>query len=87
MPVDISATLRQALSKLETEQARIDRQIVAVRQALQVSGVGANATARAGAAKRGRKRMSPQERKAVSARMKAFWAKRRKRSAPKSSKR
>jgi hypothetical protein len=54
MPAHISATLRQALTKLETEKAHIDRQIVAVRQALNASGAGANATsaARAGAAKR-----------------------------------
>jgi Arc/MetJ-type ribon-helix-helix transcriptional regulator len=79
MPVDVSETLRQALSKLETEKGRIDRQIAAVREALKATGPGANAgsmvpTTRA---KRGRRRMSPSQRKAVGARMKAYWAKRR----------
>ena len=78
MPVDVSGTLRQALAKLETEKARIDHQIAAIRQALKATGGAANtgASARAGTRTRGRKRMSPAERKAVSARMKSYWAKR-----------
>ncbi len=64
----------------------IDRQIAGLCQALQADSGGGRAgrrrtqsgRAKGGrGAKRGRKRMSPAERKAVSARMKAFWAKRR----------
>ncbi len=85
MPVDVSGALRQALAKLEGERVRIDRQIAGLRQALQADSGGGRAgrrrtpsdRAKGGrGAKRGRKRMSPAERKAVSARMKAFWAKR-----------
>jgi hypothetical protein len=80
MPVDVSGTLRQALSKLEAEKARIERQIDGLRQVLRGGGASlvdnSGSVARA-SRKRGRKRMSPAERKAVSTRMKAFWAKRR----------
>jgi len=79
MPIDVSGTLRQALAKLQAERTRINRQITAVQQALQAGTTasdGARPTA-GGTEKRGRKRMSPAERKAVSARMRAYWAKRR----------
>jgi len=60
MSVDVSETLRQALSKLETEKGRIDRQIAAVREALKATGPGADAgsVVPTTKAKRGRKRMS-----------------------------
>jgi hypothetical protein len=81
MPVDISGALRQALVGLTAEKARIERQISGVRQALR-AGVGARLdggrpTGRRARPRRARRRMSPAERKAVSARMKALWAKRR----------
>jgi hypothetical protein len=80
MPVDVSGTLRQALASLITEKARIERQIMGLRQALG-AGAGAGAdggrpTGRRARPRRVRRRMSPAERKAVSARMKALWAKR-----------
>ena len=79
MPVDVSETLRHALAKLEAEKGRIERQIMGVRQALGAGRVGLDGSAAATTTgtKRRRKRMSAAERKAVSARMKAFWAKRR----------
>lgn len=79
MPVDVSGTLRQALAKLEGEKARIDRQIAGLRQALDAGriAVDGKVAPTPSDAKRGRKRMSPKERKRVSARMKAYWAKRR----------
>jgi hypothetical protein len=79
MPVDVSGTLRQALANLATEKARIERQIMALRQALSaVAGASLDGrpTGRRARAKRIRRRMSPAERAALSARMKAFWAKR-----------
>lgn len=85
MPVDVRKTLRQALSKLNDDKQKLDRQIEAIQGALQaldgrvsVSEVGA-ARAERDASMRRRKRrtMSRAARKAVSARMKAYWAKRR----------
>ena len=83
MPVDVSSTLREALSKLSAEKRRIERQAAAVQDALRAVN-GANDGQRSSSArvltrgaKRGRRRMSPAERKAVARRMKAYWAKRR----------
>ena len=81
MPVDVSGTLRRALASLIVEKVRIERQILGLRQALG-AGLGAGVdggrpTGRRGRARRVRRRMSPAEREAVSARIKALWAKRR----------
>ena len=83
MPVDVSKALKEALSKLTAERRRIDRQAAAIQEAIRaVNGAnggqrssGARVVTRGG--KRGRRRMSPAERKAVARRMKAYWAKRR----------
>jgi hypothetical protein len=79
MPVDLSRMLRQALGKLGAEKARIERQIVGLRDALTVVAGMADGTKvrRAKATVRRRKGMSVAARKAASARMKAYWAKRR----------
>src|SRR5262249_42643783 len=78
--VDVSGTVRQALASLITE-TRIEQQILGLRQALSASagaGVdGGRPSGRRARPRRVRRRMSPAERKAVSARMKALWAKRR----------
>lgn len=88
MPRDIAKTLRRALTTLEAERTRLESQIEAVRGALGAVGGRARATRkptlgararRAGSAaassrSRRRRKMSPAERKAVSERMKAFWA-------------
>jgi hypothetical protein len=78
MPVDLRGMLHRALSKLETEKARIERQITGLKQVLK-AGVGTARDAMAGNARVSagrRRRMSSAARKAVSARMKAYWAKR-----------
>ena len=77
MPVDIRGTLHQALGRLESEKARIERQIAGLKQALK-AGVGTARDAMVGNARvsAGRRRMSSAARRAVSARMKAYWAKR-----------
>ncbi|TMK10140.1 MAG: hypothetical protein E6G75_20535 [Alphaproteobacteria bacterium] len=82
MPVDIDQTLRQAITKLQQEKQRIDRQITALETAmhsLNAGGIRSDVT-RGQPAKgrqRGRRRMSPAERKAIGRRMKAYWANRR----------
>ena len=75
---NFTAPLRKALGQLETEKQRINREIAAVRAALKAlrdTGPGTPASsARAQASRRG---MSAAARRAVSQRMKAYWAKRR----------
>ena len=81
MPVDVTSNLREALAKLVAEKRRIERQVAVVQSAIRsVSDVNVNHRAGLPVATRGtkgrRRRMSPAARKAVSARMKAYWAKR-----------
>lgn len=68
MPVDLTKTLRQALAKLESEKQRIDRQVSMIRSVL------GSADGRGAVRSRPRRRMGPAARKAVSQRMKAYWA-------------
>jgi hypothetical protein len=68
MPIDISKTLRQALATLESEQDRIERQVSAIRAVL------GSADGRGPGRVRRRRRMSAAARRAVSHRMKAYWA-------------
>jgi len=83
MPVDVTSTLREALSKLTAEKRRIERQAAAIQDALRaVKGTRVGQPSKSDRvvtrrAKRRSKRMSPAARKAVSARMKVYWAKRR----------
>ena len=80
MPINLGSTLRRALSKLEGERTRIGRQIAALRQALEATNRnGATATG-VKPGRRSQRRMSPAARKAVSVRMKAYWAKRKQKS-------
>jgi hypothetical protein len=76
MPVDVSRTIRQALSQLQSERDRLDRQIRTLQGALDGVGGGRGAGG-GGGARRGRRRMSAEARRAVSQRMKAYWAARR----------
>jgi hypothetical protein len=71
MPDDIMKTLRTALSQLQADRARLDRQISAIHTAL-----GGGTDGRVQQPRR-RRRMSPAARRAVSQRMKAYWAQRR----------
>ena len=83
MPVDVTSTLREALSKLTAEKRRIERQAAAIQDALRVvngGGVGRPSTNGRVVTRRAKgrsRRMSVAARRAVSARMKAYWAKRR----------
>jgi hypothetical protein len=78
MPIDVSQTLRRALNELEAERGRLDRQISAIRAVIG-GGDGRSASAGAGArtGARRRRHMSAEARRAVSQRMKAYWAQRR----------
>ena len=83
MSVDVTSTLREALSKLSAEKQRIERQAAALQDALRaVNGASVSRPSTDGRVatrktKQRSRRMSPAARKAVSARMKAYWAKRR----------
>jgi hypothetical protein len=80
MPRDVTMTFRRALAELQSERQRIDRQIDAIQTVLGAGGrrgPGRGGGRPAGMRRRGRRRMSTAARKAVSQRMKAYWAKRR----------
>jgi hypothetical protein len=70
MPDEITSTLRKALARLQTERERIDRQITAIQSVI------GSADGRAASAGR-RRPMSAAARRAVSRRMKKYWADRR----------
>jgi len=64
MPTDVAKTLREALSTLAAERRQIDRKIIAIQGALRaVNGTPAAGQGKDSAPKRGRRRMSPAERK------------------------
>jgi hypothetical protein len=86
MPTNLDRTLRSALHALEAEKVHIDRQIAALKGALELTARGSAfrivtrhrvTTRSARITRRRRRRMSRAERQAVSQRMKAYWAKRR----------
>jgi predicted nucleic acid-binding Zn-ribbon protein len=78
MVPNLTVPLRKALRKLEAEKHRIDREIVAVRAALEALGdKDRRSFATPHRAKARRRGMSAAARRAVSQRMKAYWAKRR----------
>jgi hypothetical protein len=76
MPINVMVTLRRAMHSLLNERKRIDGQLRAIETALGVSthSRGSN-SARPGPRPR---RMSPAARRALSQRMKAYWAAKRK---------
>ena len=79
----LTASLRKALRQLETEKRRIDCEITAVRAALEALGdKGRGTPASSTRAKARGRRMSAAARRAVSQRMKAYWAKRKAASVP-----
>ncbi len=79
MPVDVMATLRQAVRELEADKGRIEHQLAAMRNVLASldSAKGRAVRAVRQVAPRRRRRMSAGARRALSQRMKAYWAKRR----------
>jgi Arc/MetJ-type ribon-helix-helix transcriptional regulator len=78
MTTDVTKTLRKALKELQAEREKIDDQIAVIQRVLGADTRGPRRGARrpAKARKRARK-MTAATRKAVSRRMKAYWAKRR----------
>lgn len=77
MAMDISKTLRRSLAELRSERTRLDQQISAIETALGALG-GRGGRGRAASSKpRQRRPMNPAARKALSQRMRAYWAKRR----------
>ncbi len=77
---NLTAPLRKALSQLETEKQRIDREMVNIRAALQAlqrrgqpARQGNHGSSARGTAKG---QMSTAQRQAVSRAMKKYWAKR-----------
>ena len=80
------ATIKRAIAELEVERKEIDNKIAALRSALTPRAgsrdARGNGTVSAGR-KRSRRKMSAAAKKAVSARMKKYWADRRKAKASK----
>lgn len=76
MALDVRSSLNRALQALHADRARIEKQIDAVTSALTALGGAAGRVAKT-AGRRGRRKMSAAQKKAVSVRMKAYWAKRR----------
>jgi hypothetical protein len=76
MTTDVRKPLQSALSRLKAEKGRIDRQIEAIEGVLRMNGSQPEAVRHQVSRKQGRKSMSAAARRAVSRRMKAYWAKR-----------
>ena len=81
MRLTLTASLKKALHQLEVEKQNVDAQIAAVRAALKTLGSKGQHRVATTRAKRKPRRMSAAQRKAVSRRMKAYWATRRAKSA------
>ena len=76
MAIDVRSSLSKALKALHADRARIDRQIDAVTSAISALGGAAGRMVK-GARRRGKRKMNAAQKKAVSIRMRAYWAKRR----------
>lgn len=72
MVSDAQTALKRTLKRLQAEKARTEKQIKAVSAALQALGVSAQNLA----TRRKRRPMDAAERRLVSRRMRAYWAKR-----------
>ena len=79
MAIDVTKTLRNALAALEVEKEKISRQIESIHQVLAAGSRGPRQAKRRIGTQSTQKRhpMSAAARKALSQRMKAYWAKRR----------
>ena len=75
--VDVTKTLNQAMRELESDRARVLGQIAALEQALRAVDGRRGPDPLSTPTRRKRRSMSAAERKAVSRRMKAYWAQRR----------
>ncbi len=78
MPINVTATLRRAMQSLQGERKRIDEQIRAVQTALGISTNSHTGSNSHRPTSSRRRRMSPAARRALSKRMKAYWAAKRK---------
>ena len=76
MAIDVRSSLNRALKSLHADRARIERQIDAVSSAISALGGKAVRAAKT-AGRKGRRKMNAAQKKAVSLRMRAYWAKRR----------
>lgn len=76
MAIDVRSSLNRALKALHADRARIEKQIDALSSALSAVG-GAAVRGAKKAGRKGRRKMNAAQKKAVSLRMKAYWAKRR----------
>ena len=74
MPLSKERLLTLALERLQSERARIDSEIGEIQAQLRPGSNSQEPTAK----KRKRRSISPEQRKAVSERMKKSWAKRKK---------
>jgi len=74
--IDVRSSLNRALKALHADRARIEKQIDAVSGAISALGGAAGRLAKTARGK-GRRKMNAAQKKAVSVRMKAYWAKRR----------
>lgn len=73
------ATIQRAIAELEAERTELDSKIAALRAVLTGSpGRSARGNGGTSSRRRSRRTMSASARKAVSARMKKYWAERRK---------
>jgi len=77
----LTAPLRKGLRQLEAEKERIDREIAALRTALEALEDTSRRVPTSTRTRARRRAMSAAARRAVSRRMKAYWAKRREASA------
>lgn len=79
MAMDLTKTLRKALAELQLERDRISDQIAAIKKVLTAGGTRRpRGKSQSGTRRtRPRKAMSAAARKALSRRMKEYWAKRR----------
>ena len=78
MLANLTASLTKVLRQLEVEKQNVDAQIMAVHAALRTLANTHRATRVSSTRAKGKRhRMSAANRKAVSRRMKAYWAKRR----------
>jgi hypothetical protein len=77
MPISDARLLELAISGLEAQRAGIDEEIAQLRKRAGIPGPF-RAAKPGKAAKKGRRKMSAAEKKAVSERMKKMWAARRK---------
>jgi hypothetical protein len=76
MPDDVTVALRKALTELESQRRGLEQKITAIRAVIGGSLDGRPSAAPRGGQRR-RRRMSAEARKAVSDRMRAYWAQRR----------